>query len=193
MKKTILSVLGAAAVLFAVMHPFYAMGEVAAEPPAREAAGTATASDYHAEQAGDTAGQTATGSNYVPPEDETTAGGSQTTENPEEKVYQIDIADEDGQMIDTFSLPESSLDAYGGFYLSIAMDRVHVPAGKAFGGWYDEAGSLLYSYTYDGAYFVNIYPSADMTVSVRYAAEDYFIEDTVLVFTNEKVSVGEEE
>ncbi|MDO5140667.1 MAG: hypothetical protein Q4D40_04290 [Eubacteriales bacterium] len=86
-----------------------------------------------------------------------------------------------------------NLDSYGGYTLIVPVDKCAFAEGTTFGGWVDENGNSLYSYVYGGNYYITVYPSASCSIYCRSAAEDYFIEDTVHVFTSEKVSLEEGE
>lgn len=86
-----------------------------------------------------------------------------------------------------------NLDSYGGYTLIVPVEIYAFADGTTFGGWVDENGNSLYSYVYGGNYYITVYPSASCSIYCRSAAEDYFIEDTVHVFTSEKVSLEEGE
>lgn len=102
-------------------------------------------------------------------------------------------SDSSGSLLGEVLVDAGNLDSYGGYTLIVPVDKCAFAAGTTFGGWVDENGNSLYSYVYGGNYYITVYPSASCSIYCRSAAEDYFIEDTVHVFTSEKVSLEEGE
>ena len=134
-------------------------------------------------------GTAATPTQYPDPEEAPAPDPDLSGNDP---AWILSFVQETGKLIGTQTASPSVLDESGGYTAVIAIGDVEIPQGRTFGGWYDGRGNLLYCYTWDGSYFISVYPAGDMTISVKTAPEDYFIEDAIQTFTSEKVRVSED-